>query len=133
MSKSKNTKTVTTSTKIKKTAPAKALIETSAVAKRIAKDEAKGPKQTPLADRLFHLTDDVLELPEKMVFKSKQRQIVYNVLLDSTVALTVGYIAQIATKAGLTAKGGVEASVAFHLHHMVKDAVVVVRNPTISE
>jgi hypothetical protein len=67
-----------------------------------------------------------------MKFRGKQRQIVYNVLLELGEASTIAQVAEVADKLELKAVGGTEPSVRYHLHHMTKDGITEVVNPTIT-
>lgn len=85
-------------------------------------------KDTPVDERKYELLTKDGE-PEK--FRGKQRQIVYNILREAKEPMSIKQIAPLATKAGLTATGGVEPSVRYHLHHMTTDAITKVVNPKI--
>lgn len=86
-------------------------------------------KDTPVDERRYDLLDRKSE-PAK--FRGKQRQIVYNILRESTEPMTIAQVVPLATKAGLTATGGVAPSVKYHLHHLTKDLVTKVVNPRIT-
>lgn len=83
-------------------------------------------KPTPVEDRLYEPANKEAAL----VFKGKQRQIVYNILMLATKPLTISDVAATAEEQGLKAVGGVEPSVRYHLHHLTKDQIAVVTNPT---
>lgn len=83
-------------------------------------------KITSVEDRLHKITDQ----KEEVKFRGKQRQIVYDSLKSSPVPLTIKDVSLIATENGLTAVGGVEPSVRYHLHHLTKDGYVEITNPT---
>jgi len=91
-------------------------------------DAPAEPKVTPVEERLYEL---VIKDGEPKKFRGKQRQIVYDVLRASAVPLTIAQIAKVATKMELTAVGGVEPSVRYHLHQMTTDGDTRVTNPTI--
>lgn len=81
---------------------------------------------TPVMDRKY-----TVMARTSLSFRGVQRQIVYNILLASTEALTIAEITPIAEANGLKAVGGVLASVRYHLHYMVKDGHGVhCTNPT---
>lgn len=87
-------------------------------------------KVTPVEDRgYYHVAD-----PAKP-FKGKQRQIVAQILKDlsigeNAISPTIKQVTTVAKKAGLVAKGGVEPSVRYHLHHLVLLGYAAVVNPT---
>ncbi len=87
-------------------------------------------KVTPVEERgYYHVAD-----PAKP-FKGKQRQIVASILKDlstgeNATSPTIKQVTTIAKKAGLVAKGGVEPSVRYHLHHLVLLGFAAVANPT---
>lgn len=93
-----------------------------------AKPEA--PKQTAIEDRLYTLASFD---GEPMKFRGKQRQAVYESLLELKAPSTIAQVAKLAAKKGLEATGGVEPSVRYHLHHMTNDGVTVVTNLTPTE
>jgi hypothetical protein len=86
-------------------------------------------KETPVEERQYRL---VTTEGEPMKFRGKQRQIVYNVLLELGEASTIAQVAEVADKLELKAVGGTEPSVRYHLHHMTKDGITEVVNPTIT-
>lgn len=92
-----------------------------------AKPAEKVIKETPVDERKYELVD----VKTEQKFRGKQRQIIYTILHASTVPLSAKEITPLATAAGLTATGGVEPSVKYHLHHMTKDGITKVVNPTI--
>lgn len=85
-------------------------------------------KQTPVEERRYKLT----EAGKPMSFKGKQRQIVFDILLASKNPLKITEVAKLAEEKGLRAIGGVEPSCRYHLHHLTKDGVTSVENPTIT-
>jgi hypothetical protein len=85
-------------------------------------------KATPVEERKYKLA----EAGKPMAFKGKQRQIVFDVLLASKNPLTISEVAKAAEEKGLRAIGGVEPSCRYHLHHLTKDGVTSVENPTIT-
>lgn len=88
-------------------------------------------KETPVEERKYRLTEanDNAELK----FRGKQRQIVYQALRElKNEPSTIAEVAQIAEALELKAVGGTEPSVRYHLHHMTKDGITEVVNPTIT-
>jgi hypothetical protein len=85
-------------------------------------------KKTPVNERKYELAKP--NAPQ--AFKGKQRQIVFDLLLASKAPRTIAEIAKDAAAKGLTAVGGIEPSVRYHLHHMTLDGVTKVTNPIIT-
>jgi hypothetical protein len=88
-------------------------------------------KETPVEERKYRLTEanDNAELK----FRGKQRQAVYQALRElKNEPSTISEVAQIAEALELKAVGGTEPSVRYHLHHMTKDGITEVVNPTIT-
>lgn len=94
------------------------------------KTETAAPviKQTPVEERLYEL----VPRDEEVKFRGKQRTIVYNALKAIGIPLNIKDCAAMATEAGLSAVGGVEPSVRYHLHHLTNDGYTRVTNPTIT-
>jgi len=92
-------------------------------------------KQTPVEERKYELappaTNDKGETVE-VKFRGKQRQAVYDAMKELARPALISEVAALAESKGLTAVGGVEPSVRYHLHHMTKDGFTVVTNPTIT-
>lgn len=85
-------------------------------------------KTTPVEERLYKPVDE----KAAYVFKGKQKQIVYNILLTQAEPMSISQVAAIAEEKGLKAIGGVEPSVRYHLHHLTKEGLTTVTNPTIT-
>lgn len=83
-------------------------------------------KTTAVDDRLYVVVPSETEIK----FRGKQRQITYEVLKNSSEPIGVKQVAVIAEDLGLTAKGGVEPSVRYHIHHLAKDGFITCTNPT---
>ena len=87
-------------------------------------------KQTAVEDRLYRITSKV------GTFKGKQRIIVMQSLTElltgegAEAGYTIREVTAIAKKFGLVAKGGVEPSVRYHLHHLTLLGYTEVINPT---
>jgi hypothetical protein len=86
-------------------------------------------KETPVEERQYRL---VTPTDEPLKFRGKQRQVVYDVLRAHEGAMTIAQVAELADKLELKAVGGTEPSVRYHLHHMTKDGLTEVVNPTIT-
>jgi hypothetical protein len=84
-------------------------------------------KSTPVMERRYMLLGE-----RPLNVKSKQGSIVLDILAGSTDPLTIEEIAAVAEEKGLKAVGGVTPSVRYHLHHLTKDGVTTVTNPTIT-
>ena len=83
-------------------------------------------KITSVADRLYSL-----EKKDAITgIKSKQASIVLGILAKNDRPMTIKEVAAEAAPAGLKAIGGVEPSVRYHLHHLTKDGITKVANPT---
>lgn len=91
----------------------------------VVENAAPVSKVTAVEDRLYKLAGDV---PTGM--KSKQASIVLSILKSADGPMKIADVAPLAEKAGLVAKGGVEPSVRYHLHHLTKGGVTEVTNPT---
>jgi hypothetical protein len=98
--------------------------ETTPVAEVLA---APTTKSTPVEERKYALVESTAKS-----FKGKQRQIVFDILLANQKEMTIDEIAAIAEEKGLRAIGGVVPSCRYHLHHLTKDGVTKVTNPTIT-
>ena len=83
-------------------------------------------KQTAIEDRLYEVVPSETEIK----FRGKQRQQTYDALKSSPQPLNIKDTSAIAAELGLTAKGGVEPSVRYHIHHLAKDGFVLCTNPT---
>lgn len=84
-------------------------------------------KATPVNDRQYKLVAEPSIAP-----RGKQRQIVLAALKSAAgKPMNVKQVAEYATKAGLTAVGGIEPSVRYHLHHLGLLKIAEVVNPTI--
>jgi len=82
-------------------------------------------KVTPVNERKFVLAVDRPQV------KSKQASTVLDILAASQDPMTIEEIAPLAEAKGLKAVGGVTPSVRYHLHHMTKEGITKVVNPTI--
>ena len=84
-------------------------------------------KDTPVDARIYKAL-----LPITHGFKGKQRQIVVAAITDLTNVKGGATIAEVTAvvKGVLVAKGGVEPSVRYHLHHLALLGYVEVTNPT---
>jgi hypothetical protein len=84
-------------------------------------------KDTPVDARIYKAL-----LPITHSFKGKQRQIVVAAITDFTNVKGGATIAEVTAvvKGVLVAKGGVEPSVRYHLHHLALLGYVEVTNPT---
>jgi hypothetical protein len=102
-------------------------IATETIVETAAPTVAPTIKNTPVMERKFKLA---VERPQNL--KSKQASIVLDVLCASEDPMSISEIAPIAESKGLTAVGGVLPSVRYHLHHLTKDGVTEVVNPTIT-
>lgn len=88
-------------------------------------------KETPVEERQYRLTE--VNDNAEVKFRGKQRQAVYQALRElKNEPSTIAEVAQIAEALGLKAVGGTEPSVRYHLHHMTKDGITEVVNPTIT-
>jgi hypothetical protein len=86
------------------------------------------PKNTPVMERQYQIVAAPSITP-----KGKQRQIVIAALqVDPQRGFTVKEVAEFATKAGLSAVGGIEPSCRYHLHHLTKLGIAKILNPTTS-
>lgn len=105
-------------------------IKKDAVAAEQPKTETTAPviKQTPVEERLYA----IVPRDEEVKFRGKQRTIVYNELKTLATPATIKTLALLCEKAGLSAVGGVEPSVRYHLHHLTNDKYTEVTNPTIT-
>lgn len=115
MSKSKNVAAT-----VENTNEAATVVETPA--------EKKSPviKATPVEERKYQVVEKVARS-----FKGKQRQLVYDVLNGSEIPMNIEEVAALLAST-LVAKGGVEPSVRYHLHHLQLMKLVEVTNPTIT-
>ena len=95
---------------------------------KTAVEAPTGPvvKQTAIEDRLYEVVPSETEIK----FRGKQRQQTYDALKSSPQPLNIKDISTITAELGLTAKGGVEPSVRYHIHHLAKDGFVLCTNPT---
>jgi len=88
-------------------------------------------KTTPVEDRIYAIVTE-----PQTPFKGKQRQIVFGTLKDLTsgdeamAGATIAQVTAVAKKVGLVAKGGVEPSVRYHLHHLTLLGFTKILNPT---
>lgn len=103
--------------------------EPKAETPKVAPEEPKAlkAKDTPVDARIYKAL-----LPITHGFKGKQRQIVVAAITDLTNVKGGATIAEVTAvvKGVLVAKGGVEPSVRYHLHHLALLGYVEVTNPT---
>lgn len=85
--------------------------------------------KTPVGDRIYALI-----APPSITPKGKQRQIVLAAFGGKlNQPMRTEDIVAYATKAGLTANAGAEASTKWHLHQMFKLGILKVVNPTVEK
>lgn len=89
-----------------------------------AKPAETKTKATPVGDRRY------IYVSSPSIIKGKQRQIVDNIMKNAGKPMTVAEVTELATKAGLSAVGGVGPSCRYHLHHLELEGFVKVENKT---
>jgi hypothetical protein len=101
------------------------------VATQLPKVEtAKSPHITraPVGERRYQLIAAPSAVP-----KGRQRKIVLDILGAAKEPITVAEVADLATRKGLRAVGGVEQSCRCHLHHLELVGIAKVVSPTIEQ